>query len=222
MPKIVDHEARRAELARAVWRVVQREGVAAVSVRATAQEAGWSPGTVQHYFSTRDQMLEFAMETAIAAGAGRVEPLLADDAHADGDPVTAAVGILESLAPLDGDSRVATELWVAFLARVLVDERARAIENRGADELADECRRLVTSLCHPPDDEQIEFEAVRLHALLDGVSLMAVTRPGRMPPERVREILRRHVAQIASGPAPAGSRPHGVRTAVSGPRGRSR
>ena len=40
MPKIVDHEARRAELAEAVWRLASRDGLEAVTLRGVAAEAG--------------------------------------------------------------------------------------------------------------------------------------------------------------------------------------
>ena len=48
MPKIVDHETRREEIAEALWRVVRRDGVRAASVRTIAAEAGWSPGAVRY------------------------------------------------------------------------------------------------------------------------------------------------------------------------------
>lgn len=63
VPKQVDHEQRRREIAAALWRVVGARGVEAVSLRAVAAEAGVSMGLVQHYFHTRDEMLSFAMDT---------------------------------------------------------------------------------------------------------------------------------------------------------------
>ncbi|MDQ1250665.1 MAG: hypothetical protein QG597_5044, partial [Actinomycetota bacterium] len=51
MPKIVDHEARRREIVEAMWRIVQREGFAAVSVRSVAAEAGLSKASISHYFA---------------------------------------------------------------------------------------------------------------------------------------------------------------------------
>ena len=67
MPKVVDHEQRRRELAAAVWRVIGREGVAEVSIRAVAAESGWSTGALRHYFATRAELLAFACEEVIAS-----------------------------------------------------------------------------------------------------------------------------------------------------------
>ena len=61
MPKLVDHEQRRALLAEALWRIAEREGLAAATVRHVAAEAGVSVGMVQHYFATKDEMLLFAL-----------------------------------------------------------------------------------------------------------------------------------------------------------------
>lgn len=60
MPKIVDHEQRRREIAEAVYRIAAADGVAAVSMRRVATELGLSLGAVQHYFASRDEMLDFA------------------------------------------------------------------------------------------------------------------------------------------------------------------
>ena len=48
MPKVVDHAARREQLAAALWRVVVRDGVEAASLRRVAAEAGWSVGSLRH------------------------------------------------------------------------------------------------------------------------------------------------------------------------------
>ncbi|HVV20273.1 MAG TPA: TetR family transcriptional regulator C-terminal domain-containing protein [Pseudonocardiaceae bacterium] len=62
MPRQVDHERRRTEIATALWRVAAAKGLDKVSLRDVAKEAGISLGQLQHYFSSRDEMLLFAME----------------------------------------------------------------------------------------------------------------------------------------------------------------
>jgi TetR/AcrR family transcriptional repressor of bet genes len=62
VPKQVDHHARRLQLLDALWRITRRQGWDAISLRNVAAEAGVSMGMVQHYFTTKDQMLRFAVE----------------------------------------------------------------------------------------------------------------------------------------------------------------
>ena len=69
MPKVVDVEVRRAELAGAVWSLAAREGVEGLTVRGVAAEAGWSTGALVHYFTGKEELLLFAFET-VAARAG--------------------------------------------------------------------------------------------------------------------------------------------------------
>ncbi|MEU4563163.1 TetR/AcrR family transcriptional regulator [Actinoplanes sp. NPDC023936] len=60
MPKIVDHDQRRAEIVEAYLTVVARDGLPAATSRAIAAELGVGVGTLWHYFEGFD---------AIAAGA---------------------------------------------------------------------------------------------------------------------------------------------------------
>ncbi len=84
MPKVVDHEVRRAEIAEALWRVVAREGIEAATIRAVAAEAGWSRGIVEHYFDSKDALVlyacELALERTLALVKQRHETLVGRDA----------------------------------------------------------------------------------------------------------------------------------------------
>ena len=64
MPKIVDHESRRQELVEAAWRVINRVGIDATTVREIAAESGYSTGSLAHYFATKDDILRSALERA--------------------------------------------------------------------------------------------------------------------------------------------------------------
>lgn len=59
---MVDRAERKREIASALLTLVAREGIDAVSVRAVAAEAGMSPGAVQKYFATKEEMLREALD----------------------------------------------------------------------------------------------------------------------------------------------------------------
>jgi AcrR family transcriptional regulator len=61
MPKQVDRDERRRTIAEAVFSVIGRSGLEAVSLRDVAAQAGVSMGSVQHYFTTKNEMLVFAL-----------------------------------------------------------------------------------------------------------------------------------------------------------------
>ena len=195
MPKIVDHEQRRRELAEAVWRVIRRGGVDGASVRSVAQEAGWSAGALRHYFRTQSELLDFAIELAAERIRERVGALeLAED------PRRAVEQLLFELLPLDDERRAENEVWLAFTARALIDPRLRVRYAEVDDELHAASLRAVQMLGFPPGRTRV-VEAERLHTLLDGLALHGAMRPERLPPRRITAVLRRHLDDLA-GAAP--------------------
>ena len=190
MPKVVDHEQRRRELAEAVWRVIRRNGVDGASVRTVAQEAGWSAGALRHYFRTQSELLDFAIELAAERIRQRVGALeLADD------PRRAVEQLLSQLLPLDDERRAENEVWLAFTARALIDPHLRARQAEIDDELRAASLRAVEMLGLTSGRERA-LEAERLHALLDGLALHGAMRPERLPPRRIVAVLRRHLDEL--------------------------
>lgn len=50
MPKIVDHDQRRRELAEAAWKVITEVGIDGATTREIARASGYSTGVLAHYF----------------------------------------------------------------------------------------------------------------------------------------------------------------------------
>src|ERR1700743_3241717 len=61
MPKEVDHDARRRELADAASRVIARNGLSATTLAQVAEESGWSIGSMRHYFPNKDELIASAL-----------------------------------------------------------------------------------------------------------------------------------------------------------------
>ena len=181
MPKVVDHEQRRRELAAAVWRVICSRGPDAVTIRDVAAEAGWSSGALRHYFPTREVLLMFAFRLAADRAAERI--------RAAGD---APVGeLLEQALPLDDERRQEALIWFAFVGLAPTDPRLAAELERAyahivewlGDRLGGRDRRLRASL---------------LFAAVDGIAVQALAMPTAMTPARQRAALRLQVAAIGA------------------------
>ncbi len=213
MPKIVDHAARREELAGAVWRLVGREGIEAATVRAVAAESGWSMGAVRHYFGTHSELLLFAAQVMAQRVGDRVVALYAaalqpggngggNGAHVGrGDPeqrLDRACRALEQLLPMDEERTVEVLVWLAFMTRARVD--------RGLDELRHSgwvgerlvCRTAVADVRGAPLptdldarlDPALEAAVDRVHVAVDGLSLQAATYPEQWPAEALAAAVR--------------------------------
>jgi AcrR family transcriptional regulator len=195
MPKLVDHQQRRAELAEAVWTVIRRDGLERASVRNVAREAGLAMGSLRHYFATQSELLCFAMQLVGERARARIAAM-APAADARG----AAEQLLHELVPLDDERRAEAEVWLAFSARALVDPQQRAIYQEIHDQLNGACTSAITLLVDAglaAEGLDVALEAGRLHALLDGLALHAVMRPTKVPPSQVKAVIARHLDTLA-------------------------
>lgn len=198
MPKVVDIEARREELAEALWRVIQREGLERASVRNIAQEAGMSVGALRHYFGTQDELLAFAMGLVIERARGRIEVLDLSCC----EPRGAVEAALHEVLPLDDERRVEAEVWLALTGRALVDPTLRALRDESYDLLQGLCRRLVSTLVESGlavAALNVDLEAERLYALIDGLALHGVIRAERATKDLLVAVLARHLDDLCRG-----------------------
>ncbi|OJF13207.1 TetR/AcrR family transcriptional regulator [Couchioplanes caeruleus] len=164
MPKVVDHAARRRELAAAVWRVIARDGVAEVSIRTVAVESGWSSGALRHYFATRAELLAFACEEVIATVTRRLENL-----RPEGTAREAVEVLLCETMPLDERRHLESSIAFAFLALGLGDPELARVQRLHFTGMAGFCLQLVPHLLPAGADHQ--RAARRLHAVVDGLTV---------------------------------------------------
>jgi AcrR family transcriptional regulator len=187
VPKVVDHDARRAELARAVWAVIRREGIERASVRAVAAQAGCSPGSLRHYFATHSELLAFAFQVVEDRIRARLTAL-----DRDPEPRRAARQVLHELLPLDDERRAENEVWLAFTARALVDPSLQDLHARVDDALRAASVGIAEAL--GLDDPQLEGE--RLHAVMDGLCVHAALDGHRLSADRIRAVIDRHLDSL--------------------------
>lgn len=64
MPKIVDHDKRRAELCAVAAKLIARGGLDAATTRQIAQASGYSKGVVEHYFENKGELISGALDWA--------------------------------------------------------------------------------------------------------------------------------------------------------------
>lgn len=195
MPKVVDTEARRTALAEALWRVIRREGLERASVRNVAREAGLSMGALRHYFGTQDGLLAFAMRLVMQRARERVEALDLSSRT----PRQAAEILLRETLPLDAERRAEAEVWLALTGRALVDPALRALRDEAYDLLHGLCGRIVEAIVDLGEARSgldVELEAERLYALVDGLAVHAVVRPKRMPHDVMTSVLTRHLDEL--------------------------
>ncbi|MEU8251460.1 TetR/AcrR family transcriptional regulator [Nonomuraea sp. NPDC048916] len=174
MPKIVDHDQRRAELADVALDLIARHGIKAVTLRTVAETAGWSTGVLNHYFRSHNDLLVGALRRA-AEIQGRMFKQLRGDLSTD--PMQRLRQLVESVLPLD-DRRIAmTRIFLVFYAQSAGDPEAR-------EEVADylhNWRRVVERVIveaqragQLPSELEPARLAMELVALSDGLAMHAI------------------------------------------------
>lgn len=177
MPKVVDVDERRAELADAAARVIARVGIGGASMREVAAEAGWTTGTLVHYFTDKRELLRFTLETSLRQRRTRHRD------RATRPPDDALRDTLVGALPLDEHSTLHWVVTVAFCAQASGDAELATIQRDAYRDFRDRVARLVEASGRATGAEA-RAEAERLIAVVDGVAIQALFDPQSWRPAR--------------------------------------
>jgi AcrR family transcriptional regulator len=195
VPKLIDRDHRRHEIAEAVWRVVVRDGVSAVSIRDVAAEAGLAVGSVRHVFATKAELLEYSMAL--------VHERVRDRGQAHSgikDPRRFAEAVLAELMPLDDQRRMEMAVNMAVVADSPSHPALRQVALDAQKAISDACAAVLTRLQDAKlirPDADLAYETDRLHAIVDGLALHALTADRKdLRPKAILAVLRTHLASL--------------------------
>jgi|SRR5580658_36595 TetR/AcrR family transcriptional repressor of bet genes len=120
MPKIVDHEQRREEIALVACRVVARYGFEQATIVRIAREAGYTTGMVAHYFDTKQDIVIAALRLILRRIEERLTP---GDAGAPAQLLT----VLTEALPVDETRYIECGFYIAFWGQLPADKRLKRI-----------------------------------------------------------------------------------------------
>ena len=120
MPKIVDHERRRDEIALVACRVVAEYGFDQATIVRIAREAGYTTGMVAHYFDTKQEIVIAALRLILR----RIEERLT---AAAGHGAPELLALLTEALPVDATRFTECAFWTAFWGQVSADRRLKRI-----------------------------------------------------------------------------------------------
>lgn len=195
MARSIDKEARKEQLAEAVWQVILDKGIGAVSVRTVAQQAGLVVGSLRYIFPTRTEMLAFSAELMVARATDRVLSTPWND-----DVIDYVFNVIKRLLPLDADSRAELEVNLALVGECPAEPSLVAIRDYAHLQLREAITKLVELLTGSTmRDEALLAKARCLHALVDGFSLHLLhAKAGDV--QLVLDLVREEITQIANTP----------------------
>lgn len=194
MPRQVDHDERRLQIARAALAVIAERGLAGLSIRAVADRLGGSTTLVTHYVPSRERLIA----VMLAALEQRWDRELAElEAHHPGgrDRLRALMhwglpadelGLLEARArlALHGDPRDRAR------ARPTLETFDRAWSRRLHDTVAD----------LEPDPRRRAALVELLDTVVHGVTVQAGEGPDAWPPRRQLAVVDNLLAELGLAP----------------------
>lgn len=197
MPKVVDHEQRRREIAEALLRVAAERGLHNAGMREVAEAAGMSVRLIQYYFGTKEQLLLFTTQYLAARLAERAMARI-KAAGTPAEPRTVIEAILAEGLPDDEDSRSFTIVYTAYFALSLTDPaldikplsgNSDALIRVVADQLraARDTGRLAPG-CDP------DLEALSLLAMSAGLGSGVLA--GQQTPGQARAVIGYHLDRL--------------------------
>ena len=161
MPKIVDHDERRAHIVEAVTELIIREGFDAVTMRAVAKEAGYAHGAISRYFPDKQHLLTAAFLHVFETSH---EGSLEATNHLRG--LNALHHLIEGLLPYPGASARATRVVLTFWERASQDPSLYAIH---ATNIARR-RALIRELLEQARDDDELFHHIDLDEAVNRVN----------------------------------------------------
>lgn len=188
-------EERRARVAEATWRVIAERGIAAVSVRTVAAEAGMAVGSLRHLFPAQRELLEFSAELMIERATARVSAV-----EPGPDAVDYALAVIAELMPLAPPTRREFEINIALIAETPANPGLARIRDDAHARLLDLFARIVAMLRgQDAPTEAGERDARRLLALVDGLGLHLLHRSSGDDPSWALDLVREELVRIAGG-----------------------
>ncbi|MFJ5074016.1 TetR/AcrR family transcriptional regulator [Streptomyces sp. NPDC088553] len=169
MPKTVDREEQRRQIGAALLQLVAERGLDEVSVRTVAAATGRSPGAVQKYFRTKDEMLTFAAELV----GERVERRMAEVDTAL--PLRQALrDLILTTLPMDAERRAEATAQLAFAVHAAHHPRLAAIRQQVDRDIRQALANWLESAGHATNAPTVADAVI---ALSDGLALRMLYAP---------------------------------------------
>jgi len=209
VPKRVDHEERRRQIAEALLRTAATRGLHATGMREVAAEAGVSLRLVQYYFGTKEELLLAAAQNLAVRFGQRVlaRARLAKASGSDGpaSPRDVIAAILTEALPADDERRTFTIVYTAYLALSLTDPALAItplVKNSGAviDVLAAQLRAAQAAGDMPAHLDP-DLEAVTLAAMSAGLGTSVLA--GQSSVGQAQAVIDYHLYRLFPASRPA-------------------
>lgn len=186
MPKVVDHDQRREDIAHVACQVIAKHGFEQATVARIARAAGYTTGMVAHYFESKQQIVIAALRLVLL----RMEQRLTRHSRA-GD--ASLITVLSEALAIDAQRFAECAFWTAFWGQVPVDQKLKRINAAVHKEYLRMYERCFAQ--YWPEwsqySQKVREQVLRsVVTFINGLTAGAVTSRGDWPADKQVEQLR--------------------------------
>lgn len=193
MPKLIDHESKKLDIAHAAWKILLKEGMGGASVRNIAKEAGITLGALRYYFTSQEELLTYTEDLIHANLAEKTSELF----MADLLPREKILRLLMGLLPEgEGGGDSAPEARLIFKVNA---KYSRAAYDRSRDSVYQAVKSVMSNLVMLnllKKETDLSLETDRLYLLMDGLAMDLMLQGKEVKPDKLRNILETHLKSI--------------------------
>jgi TetR/AcrR family transcriptional repressor of bet genes len=120
MPKVVDHDQRREEIARVACQVVANHGFEQATVARIARAAGYTTGMLAHYYDSKQEIILGALRQMLL----RIEQRLTRERESGEANL---LDVLSETLAIDEQRFTECAFWMAFWGQVSADKKLRRL-----------------------------------------------------------------------------------------------
>jgi len=189
MPRLVDHDIRRAELIAATRTTIAHYGLDGATLRRIADVAGCTTGRITHYFDSRDQLVISALRSCFFDCNERIQLAIRQRI-----PTREKLRhVIEEALPLDELRLEEWRIWLNFWAAacttpILADENRKRYQ---------QWRRMVFDLLAEIDDvRERERQTAVILGLIDGLGMQLALNPDPEVERRVLNIMKGQIDRL--------------------------
>ncbi|MBX3487812.1 TetR/AcrR family transcriptional regulator [Parvibaculum sp.] len=183
MPKKIDHNARRRDIARAAISVIGEQGIDNTRLVDVARAANATTGAITHYFEGKDALLLAALDRL-------AQDILHAIRHATADDDLVELAAL--LLPVDEQRLRDWRVWLSFFGRAVGDPALARINKAYYEEFRDGIAGLIRAqqkLGKLSRDIAPASTADAIISVIDGFGVRTSLEREEWPPERQRQQL---------------------------------
>jgi AcrR family transcriptional regulator len=187
MPRRVDHKLRRDGFLAAAYRTIKKKGIAGATVRAIAQEAGFTTGALVHYVDSIDDLLVQASEYAARDVRARMEA-----AEQLPDKLEALRQVLYLALCTDEDKRGNWNFFLGFWERSVHNAAVRRVTHARYTEWLKRIAKLIRNAQKAgdlPQDIDLRQTSRACVALIDGIAIQALRSGSPISPREQRALI---------------------------------